>query len=162
MFTEALENTLLDAITRDDVDYAKTVIELIKKHPKASLFAVDKENNSFLHHALQHGTTHVFKIIYSQIKDSAHTNQFLSMQNQEGNTPLALAIMTNNIECTELIFNHFPLQESISLFLQKNQEGNTVLHLASCKENCDLFAIFLEKIATANIDEIKTNTSSFF
>uniref|UniRef100_A0A803MA14 Uncharacterized protein n=1 Tax=Chenopodium quinoa TaxID=63459 RepID=A0A803MA14_CHEQI len=101
-----------------------------------------------LHYAVREGNIEFFKLLfeYQQGQQEATVmtpmgfNPGLSMQNNEGNTPLHLALIKGKDDVALLLAKHCPdLTRS-----RKNNDGNTPLHVAAEVGNTECFKLLLE------------------
>ena len=151
MFTQTLEKALCEAIVKHDVETATTLIELIKKHETASLFAINDNHENFLHIALKQKATDIFKLLYASVKNEKQAKSYLSRPDCDGNSLFQLALYLDTPNEAITLFNDFAqtysLDESIKVFFRGNNEGNTPLHIAACDEQSGAFTFIMKQIS---------------
>lgn len=154
MFAQNLENSLDDAIKSHDLETATSLINLIKKHKAASLFAIDDKRENFLHIALKQRAADIFELLYESIKNEEKGKSLLSKPDSQGNSLFGLALSLDTPSVAITLFNAFEksyyLDESIKVFFRENKEGNSPLHLAADQDESESLDFILSKIKQAN------------
>lgn len=170
MFAHELENRLaykLHTLRHADLPRLLALIDEVEKHPDASLFAIDKDDENFLHYALRHSEEY-FLAIYDRIKYSENSKKLIGMPNKSGASLFSMCMSwLNKLNLASTLFNDYELayslDEAIKVFFLEKNDKTTVLHEEASKMNLDAFDFILSKLKNARkIKMNKTRTKRFF
>ncbi len=108
-------------------------------------------NSSPLHDAIQHGHTQLALTFIEQIIDMPSLNRLLENENENGETPLLVAVKLNEWKLIEAI-----LKSRSDLARKKDKNGNNLFHLlANLSEDKGVETI--EKVFAILPNEVKMN-----
>lgn len=105
------------------------LFNFIKMVPNLNL--VDNENNNFLHHIVKHGNVeHLNNILY-KAKKNGELNKIINSLNNNGKTPLHLAVSNNDQESADLLIKYGASKDIVNnkgekiVWVDTNQKGGT-------------------------------------
>ena len=91
--------------------------------------STDSQGNNVIHQAVLFDRSILAKMLIKRFEQDNNHKQMLSLQNNNGNTPLHVATNTMVLDGYGLnAFNKMGIEENINL---QNNDGNTVLHMIS-------------------------------
>ncbi|SPR09603.1 ankyrin repeat domain-containing protein [Orientia tsutsugamushi] len=152
-----MNTALSSAIKRGD---AKAVLDILNENPGLVNFQQDVDFKTPLHTSVEHKQKEITKLLLER-------NANVTLQDNNGNTPLHFAARNHDFKMTEILLSH-----GNAIVDMQNNKGQTSLHLASTrphtyqgasallsKESLSIAQTLLTHGANVNLEDEDSNTA---